>query len=222
MRFTSRITGVSAQIANQNFNFVVRCDAPDLEPNSALPSEGENEYYGAFELIYPMPEPPRVLDLPRTVANVWIRAPWRPAHASIVWPVDGVWRHIALRPPRGTSSWQYEFGSPAIQFSAPPRSRMPMPLKTLGECPKVHWVEELRANRAKTAEQNDPPRPSRDIPDDVSPLPEENRVNDSLSRVGAGMPDPTPVQTTPRATAVPTGEYSANVAPADAITPTTR
>ena len=159
-----------------------------------------------------MPEPPRVLDIPRTVANVWIRASWRPAHASIVWPVDGVWCHIALRPPRGTPSWQYEFGSPAIQFSAPPRSRMPMPLKTLDERPAVPWLGELRANRARTAEQNDPSRPSRDIPGDVSPRSEVYRVNDSLSRVNTGMLYPTPGQTAPRATGVPTGGYSSNAA----------
>ena len=162
-----------------------------------------------------MPEPPRILDLPRIVTNVWIRASWRPAHASIVWPVDGVWRHIALRPPRGTSSWQYSFGSPDIRFSAPPRSRSPMSLKTLGECPTVPWVDELRANRAQPAERNDPSRSSRGIPEDDSPRSEENHVNDSPPRISTGMPDPMPGQATPRATVVPAGEYSSNVVQVD-------
>ena len=215
IRFTSRRTGFVSQIANKNFNFVVRCDAPDLEPNSIWSSEDENEFYGVFELIYPMPESHRVLDLPRTLANVWIRASWRPAHASIVWPVDGVWCHIALRPPRGISSWQYEFGPPETHFSAPPRSRMPMTLKILDECPTVPWLEELRSKRVRTPEPNDPSSSSHDIPEDVPPPAEENHATDSLSRVSTGMPDSMPGQETNHEPAVPTGEYSSSVVQVD-------
>ena len=189
LRSTSRTAGFASQIANRSFNFAVRDAEPDLEPSAVWSSEQENEFYGAFGLIYPI----RVDDLPRTLTHVWIRASWRPAHASIVWPMDGAWCHIAIRPPRGTSVWQYEFGDQSVSFTSPHPSRLPMTLRQLGDGPAVAWLEEFRAQRANAGENNDPDaRSSSDIPGGDSPRIGENPVNDSTSRISSGIPDPEP------------------------------
>ena len=107
LRFASRAAGFISQNANRSFNFTSRDEEPDLEPNAIWPSVEENEFYGSFSLVYPV----AFGDLPRIVPSVWIRASWRPSHASVVWPMLGGRCHIAMRPPRGTSSCQYDFGT---------------------------------------------------------------------------------------------------------------
>ena len=207
LRFTSRTTGFVSQIANRSFNFVVRDAEPDLEPSVIWASDDENEYFGALDLIYPFNIP----DLPRTMTRVWIRASWRPAHASIVFPLDGAWIHIAVRPPRGTSAWQYEYGDGSFSFTAPHPSRLPMSLRILDQCPTVVFIEDLRAKRREGGDDNDPTaRSSNEVPDEEPSCSEENPVNDSLSRRSSGMPDPEPSRN-PTPSDSRAGEFSSNV-----------
>ena len=185
IRFTSSTTGFISQIANRSFNFAARDEEPDLEPKIIWSSKDENEYFGDFKLIYPI----RISDLPRTLKSVWIRASWRPAHVSVVWPMSGGWCHIALRPPRGTSEWQYDYGTGRTNFTSPPTSRMPFSLLDADNCPTVVWLEQIRAARAAEAEESDPlASSSRDCPPEIPQAEEVIHVEEINSRISTGSP----------------------------------